>query len=82
MGAVRCARFGEPPPPELHYYRIFKKCGTFPDDVINDSALMHRMSYLNDVYAIVKRYQTEAHEFDATEWKFIRWLIDEGLYNG
>jgi hypothetical protein len=47
-----------------------------------DWGLMRRMARLCDIYDLVKRYQSSAHEFDDAEWKAIRWLIDEGLYNG
>jgi hypothetical protein len=43
---------------------------------------MHRMNYMDSVYRIVKRYQTEAAKFSASDWRFIRWLIDTGCYNG
>jgi hypothetical protein len=83
--AVRCARFGEPPPDDLQLYWDCKKWGTLPEGgglLDQDAALIDRVRKLDSVYQVVKKYQTNAHDFDDREWRFIQWLIDEGLYNG
>lgn len=46
---------------------------------------MHKISVLDGVYTIVKRYQDsdEVHNhFDDNDWRSIKWLIDKGYYNG